>query len=114
MLHTDLDVSVKFSVTVSTLVGGVGGGGVTTQASDDRARLASKCTCLCIRPHRECVHLLARVPAAALQPAAAGAGPGAAGGRAPAVGGSAASAAASSPGDSSWPLTLEPIQGGKN
>lgn len=51
------------------------------------------------------------VPAAALQPAAAGAEPGAAGGKAPAAGGSAASAAALSPGDSSWPLTLEPIYG---
>lgn len=53
------------------------------------------CVCVCL-------------PAAALQPAAAGAGPGAAGGREPAAGGSAASVAAWSPGDSSWPLTLEP------
>lgn len=59
----------------------------------------------------QCMKVGVCVPAAALQPAAAGAGPGAAGGKAPAAGGSAASAAASSPGDSSWPLTLEPIHG---
>lgn len=41
-----------------------------------------RCVCVCA------------LPAAALQPAAAGAGPGAAGGKAPAAGGSAASVAA--------------------
>ena len=46
---------------------------------------------VCPRVH-ECVGV--HVPAAALQPAAVGAGPGAAGGRAPAAGGSAASVAA--------------------
>lgn len=41
-----------------------------------------------------CIKVRVCVPAAALQPAAAGAGPGAAGGREPAAGGSAASVAA--------------------
>lgn len=67
----------------------------------DGALLASRRACVCMRvfvrkcsSKGACVKVRVCVPAAALQPAAAGAGPGAAEGKEPAAGGSAASVAA--------------------